>query len=105
MSDPKPRRRPAIEPRLLNVTEAGRALSISARKMRELIDAGELESVTIGERPKPGGGTAAGRRLVPVDALDAYVARLRAEQTNGNGHRVPAKAAPKRPARRRRSDA
>lgn len=45
---------------------AAQQLSVSERKVAELIAAGEIASVLIGRR-----------RLVPHDALEAYVARLR----------------------------
>jgi hypothetical protein len=111
MPDPKPAKRAAIEPRLLNVTEAGRALGgLSARTVREMIADERLESVMIGTRPAANGGRAAGRRMVPVAAIDAYVAKLRAEQS-GNGHAAHKRerqtprtrtAAAARPARRNR---
>jgi excisionase family DNA binding protein len=56
---------------LLSIQEAGRALGIRRSKMYELIAAGELETVRIGRSVR-----------VPVDAIEAFVARLRsAEQT------------------------
>jgi len=55
-------------PVLVRVEEAARLLSISRSKAYELIAAGELASVTIGRA-----------RRVPMDALAAFVASLRAE--------------------------
>lgn len=56
---------------LLSIREAGRALGIGRSKMYELIAAGELETVHIGRAVR-----------VPVDAIEAFVARLRSgEQT------------------------
>lgn len=53
---------------LLSVEEAGEVLGVKRSKMYELISAGEIESVKIGKS-----------RRVPVDAVEAYVDRLRAE--------------------------
>jgi excisionase family DNA binding protein len=56
---------------LLSIQEAGRALGIRRSKMYELIAAGALETVHIGRAVR-----------VPVDAIEAFVARLRSgEQT------------------------
>jgi excisionase family DNA binding protein len=64
----RPRRRSAgnVDRRLYDRPAACRALSIGDRKLRQLIADGELESVLIGDR-----------RLIPVEAIDEYVARLR----------------------------
>ena len=51
---------------LLSIQEAGRALGIRRSKMYELIAAGELETVHVGRAVR-----------VPVDAIEAFVARLR----------------------------
>lgn len=56
---------------LLSPTEAAQALGISRSKLYELMRAGAVESVLI--------DTA---RRVPVDALDAYVTRLRKQRSN-----------------------
>ena len=55
------------QPRVLfTVEEAARALGIGRTRMFELIQAGSVETVLIGRL-----------RRIPVDALDAFVARLR----------------------------
>ena len=51
---------------LYNLDDAAKALSLGKRKIEELVRDGNLESVLIGRR-----------RLVPADALEDYVARLR----------------------------
>lgn len=57
----------ADQPRVLfTVEEAARALGIGRTRMFELIQAGSVETVLIGRL-----------RRIPVDALDAFVARLR----------------------------
>lgn len=54
-------------PRLLyTVPDAAEQISVSERKMRELIRDGQVESVLIGRR-----------RMVPHQALADYVERLR----------------------------
>jgi len=53
---------------LLSVEAAAQALAVSARTVRNEIVAGRLETVRLGRR-----------RLVPVQAIAAYVDRLRAE--------------------------
>ena len=63
-----PADKPGQPPLLLRVEEAARLLSVGRSKAYELIAAGELESVTIGRS-----------RRVPLDALRAFVARLREE--------------------------
>lgn len=55
-------------PRLVKVKEAARLLGIGRSKTYELIRGGDLEAVAIGRS-----------RLVPVDAIDDFVARLRDE--------------------------
>lgn len=55
-----------MEPVLLSIhPEASRVLRIGRTKTFELIKSGELRTVTIGRR-----------RLVPVTAVEEYVARL-----------------------------
>jgi excisionase family DNA binding protein len=54
--------------RLVTVPVAAYLLSMGRSKTCELIASGELESVTIGRS-----------RRIPVDAIDAYVTRLRDE--------------------------
>ena len=51
---------------LLSVRQVAERLSLSERACWELIRRGHLESVTIGRS-----------RRVPVDALDAFLSRLR----------------------------
>jgi excisionase family DNA binding protein len=61
------------QPRLLfTVEEAARALGIGRTRMFELIQAGSVETVLIGRL-----------RRIPLDALDAFVSRLR-ESTQGS---------------------
>ena len=57
-----------ITPRriVLTIEEAAQALGIGRTLMYALVMSGEVESVQIGRL-----------RRVPVDALDAYIARLR----------------------------
>jgi excisionase family DNA binding protein len=54
--------------RLLSVPEAYRALGIGRSKLFTLISEGRIATVAIGRR-----------RLVPVEALDAFVADLKRE--------------------------
>lgn len=51
---------------LFTVEEAARALGIGRTRMFELIQHGDVETVLIGRL-----------RRIPVDALDAFVSRLR----------------------------
>lgn len=53
---------------LYAVTEASDATGIGRSKLYELMAAGEIESVKVGKR-----------RLIPADALEAFVAHLRQE--------------------------
>lgn len=62
--------------KLVNIATACEFVGCGRSKLYELLDAGELESVKLGRR-----------RLVPEDALDEFVERLRSSQ-----------AAPGRPA-------
>ena len=58
------------QPRVLfTVEEAARALGIGRTRMFELIQSGSVETVLIGRL-----------RRIPVDELDAFVARLRESQ-------------------------
>lgn len=54
-----------VPPRLLTKGTAARALGVSERTIDTLIRSGDLRSVKVGKR-----------RLVPVQALDKYVADL-----------------------------
>lgn len=56
---------------LRTVEETQRRLRVGRPKLYELIMSGELESVKIGAR-----------RLIPDDAIDAYIAKIRAEQAD-----------------------
>jgi excisionase family DNA binding protein len=60
------------QPLLLDIREACAALRISRAKFYQELAAGRIESVSIGAR-----------RLVPSDALEDYVQRLRTEQSTG----------------------
>ena len=55
--------------RMLTVEQAAEALGIGRTTTFALVKSGELESVLIGRL-----------RRVPADAIDAYTARLEAEQ-------------------------
>ena len=67
MQAPGTRTTAAGQPRLLfTVEEAARALGIGRTRMFELIQAGSVETVLIGRL-----------RRIPLDALDAFVSRLR----------------------------
>jgi excisionase family DNA binding protein len=55
---------------LVDVTEAGRRLSLSRSVVYELLDSGELRSLKVGAR-----------RLVPVSQLHALVARALGDDT------------------------
>ena len=56
-------------PLLLTTKEAAKRLSLARSTLYQLLTAGEIESVKIG-----------GCRRIPLDALAAYVQRLRQEQ-------------------------
>lgn len=58
-----------LDPLLLTPKEASRRLSLAESTVHQLLTRGEIESVTIGRA-----------RRIPMDALTAYVARLREEQ-------------------------
>jgi len=60
--------RPDKRPVLHSVVQAAQALGIGRSLLYELLAAGEIASVSIGRR-----------RLIPADALAAYVERLRRE--------------------------
>lgn len=53
---------------LYGVNEASAMTSLSRSRLFELMAAGELESVKVGKR-----------RLIPAQALESFVARLRAD--------------------------
>lgn len=55
---------------LLRPEEGARSLGISRSRMFALIAAGQIETVLIGRS-----------RRIPADALEEYVARLRADST------------------------
>lgn len=52
---------------LYSIPEAAGQLSVSARVLERLISEGEVDTVKIGRR-----------RLVPADALDSYIKRIKA---------------------------
>jgi excisionase family DNA binding protein len=54
----------------LSVTETSHALGVSRAMTYRILAAGELRSVSIGDR-----------RLVPIAAIDDYIERLTAQQT------------------------
>lgn len=60
-----------IAPELLNPKEVAKAIGQCRTKVFELIGSGELESIL----PSPR------KRLVPRDAVDAYIARQRQQPT------------------------
>jgi hypothetical protein len=64
------------EPKLLSLDGAARRLGIGTTKLREIIDAGEIPTVSIGIKRYADGTVTAARRLVPVEAVDAYADRL-----------------------------
>jgi excisionase family DNA binding protein len=55
-----------VAPRLLNIAQAAEALSLGKSTVNALVASGEIGSVKIGSA-----------RRVPVEEIDAYVARLR----------------------------
>lgn len=63
-----------LRPLMVSVESAGKALGLGRTGIFGLLARGELESVKVGAR-----------RLVPVGALEAYVARLREEQAADGG--------------------
>ncbi len=65
---PQPRKAPNLDPLLLPIEEAGRVIGVGRTTMYQLIQSGELRTVTVGRR-----------RLVPVAELVAYVERLTGE--------------------------
>lgn len=62
-----PRSTPALEPIFISIKEAGAMLSLTPWSVRQLLDAGEIESTYHGRR-----------RLVVLDSVRAYAASLRA---------------------------
>jgi excisionase family DNA binding protein len=70
---PQPACRPMPERVLLTVEEAAERLHIGKTKTYALVKTGEIESVLIGRL-----------RRVHVDAVNAYAARLVAEQQHSN---------------------
>ena len=64
----------AIRRVLHSVEEAASILSVGRTSLYALIDSGELQRVKIGRRS-----------LVPADSIAAYVARLRASETDEQG--------------------
>ncbi len=67
-----------MEKLLLRPEECAAALGIARTKVWALLANGEIESVKVGRR-----------RLVPADAIDAFVARLREQhETAGDDRHV-----------------
>jgi excisionase family DNA binding protein len=64
--------------KLLPVTVAAHRLGIGRTKLYELIRSGQIPTVAIGTRERQD-GTIAGRRLIPVEACDAYADALQRE--------------------------
>lgn len=58
-----------MEKLLLRPEEAATALGLGRTKIYSLLALGEIESLTVGRR-----------RLIPRDAVEAFVKRVRAEQ-------------------------
>jgi excisionase family DNA binding protein len=84
-----------MEKELLKVEEAADVLSISVRRMYELIAAREIRSVKLGRV-----------RRVPVAALIEFVDRLNAESVPAGANGLPPEAqAPERPGRAKTVDA
>ncbi len=69
--------------KLLSIPDAARRLGIGRTRMYELIRTGEIPTVTIGSRERQDGSAIAGRRLVPVEALDAYADALERKYSTG----------------------
>ena len=64
-----------MTPLLLTPEEAAEALRVGRTEVFNLLRRGEIESIVIGQR----------RRRIPVDALEAYVERIRRDQAEGAG--------------------
>lgn len=60
----------STEPVVLKPEDAARSLGISRSSLYELLSRDEIESIKIGRS-----------RRIPIAAIDSYVARLVAEQT------------------------
>lgn len=58
---------------LYQINDAARVLGVGRTKFYELLDAGQIATVTIGRR-----------RLVPAEDLVAYVDRLRSDRTGAH---------------------
>lgn len=56
--------KPRIEPKVMTVDEAGQALRLGRTMLYELMNSGALRSIKVGKR-----------RLVPVDAIDEFLAK------------------------------
>ncbi len=69
MTAQTPASQPLTPRRMLTVEQAAEALGIGRTTTYALVKSGELESVLIGRL-----------RRVPADAIEAYTARLQAEQ-------------------------
>lgn len=64
-----------MEKKLLTVAEASRAMSIGRSLLYRLVMSGQIRSVVVGGRS----------RRIPVDALDAFIARELADQAEATG--------------------
>lgn len=74
--------------RLLSVDDVGRTLGgITRRQVYRMLDSGELESVKLGRR-----------RLVPADAVDALINRLRNQSKQPPRPAQPPSRPPAQPA-------
>jgi len=82
------------EPRkLLSIALAARRLGIGRSKLYELIAAGKIPTVAIGTMRRRVGGTVAARRLVPIEAIDAYADSVARETgINREGRELRAEA-------------
>lgn len=69
---------------LLTPEEAARALSISRAKLYELLSGGVVEAVRIGRS-----------RRVPVEALESFIAALRAAERDSGPYGAPTLQPPK----------
>lgn len=70
---------PHIGPLVVSIAQAGKRLSVSARTVRRLIDAGELVRVRC-----------RGCSRITVDSIDAFVKRGGSQEDGGDDHRPDA---------------
>ncbi len=64
----KLRELPAVQPKLLTCAEAGKQLSLSEGKVKQLVAVGEIHSVKLGAS-----------RRIPAESVDAYIGQLSRE--------------------------